>query len=305
MKELAEKTLNAILSLVKGVAIIILVLLALVYVMDLNSIGSSSLIIRDSKVYSDPAAGLSSDITLGGCTVVEQIGEPNNYGYTKIRYDTSSIGYVRSGNLLDVSALTPLESNDTTRIVKVDPNNIEFDDMLEDEVTIKIIRELVSLYEDTAFAGVYVSLEDASSWSQLTTTLENLHIPYGYFLECRKFDDSDEISEFVSENLVNLENEYNILPLTVDVTGSDFYVSELKNSFSDDVAFYGVNSGNNYWTISSEEFMTNLEFRSKNNFAIEFENENTEEYISLVKLNHESLLYETFLTKYNSLIEIK
>ena len=43
------------------------------------------------------------------------------------------------------------------------------------------------------------------------------------------------------------------------------------------------------------------DFVSSKNFAIEYEKERPKEYISLVRLNNESLLFSSFLEKYNNL----
>ena len=73
------------------------------------------------------------------------------------------------------------------------------------------------------------------------------------------------------------------------------------DKFSEDIAFSGVRYGNNYWSIMHEESADD-EFTSSN-FAIEYENDDAEEYISLVHLNNESLLFSGILEKYNTITE--
>ena len=302
MKTMAEKILSAIWALIKSIAIIVIVIFALIYVMDLNASGDPALVTKDTSVYSDPGAEITRDEFIGACTVVEAIGEPNSYGYTKIRFDSNLIGYVPSSNLLDISTLINTETPDKTHVVKVESDILGFDDLSADEATIRIIRELNSYYEEHLFSGVYVEVEKSDPYSTLVQTLEALQIPYGYFIHCEEFEDIPEINEFISQNLVDVESSYNILPITLDLTGSDFYSYELNDSF-EEAAFYGVHSGDNYWTIFSQESESALEFVSSRNYAIEVTGDDDEEYISLVRLNSESSLYERFLENYNTLFE--
>ena len=301
---MARKILNAIWNLAKGIIIIVVIIFSLLYVMDQNEPGSSALITKDCKVYEDPAAGIESDRTLSACNVVEKIGDPNSYGYTKIRFYESEIGYVPSYLVLDTSALLPSEISDATRVAKVNLDRMGMSDSDED-TTCKILRDLVRNQEETPISGVYVSVnKERKGVSLLTSTLENLHIPYGYFVKCDDFSSTQELIDLVSEELVDTETKYNILPLTFGLTGSRFSESVIKNKFSEDIAFSGVRYGNNYWSIMHEESADD-EFTSSNNFAIEieYENDDAEEYISLVHLNNESLLFSGILEKYNTITE--
>lgn len=297
----AEKIIRAIWNLVKGIAILILVIFSLLYVMNLNKPGSSALITKDTKVYSDPAAGFSSDITLTSCEVVEKIGDPNSYGYTKIRFDKSEIGYVPSSYLLDVSGLVPSDIADTTHVAKVDLDNVSLEDLSNDDIVCRALKDLTYDQEESPVSGVYVSVSEKNNFSYFISILEELHIPYGYFIKCDSFTSISDLTSYVSEEIVNTESLYNIIPLTLDLTGSTFSQYELERHFSDEVAFSGVRSGTNYWSLVMHEENVLNDFVSSKNFAIEYEKERPKEYISLVRLNNESLLFSSFLEKYNNL----
>lgn len=314
-----RKIADTIWQLLKSLLIAIVVLLSLVYLMDLSTVGTPAITMSSCEVYRDLTGSSSTNCWINSLTVVEEISDENAQGLSKIRYDNNSIGYVRSDDLFKFD-LDSSEDTSAVHLVKVDVDI----DLLEDnststttETVCTILNEINTIAEQHTVAGIYVEVSPHKDWSYFTNILEQMRVPYGYFIRYKDFGSFTDMTNTLGTELNTMYEplEYNILPLAFDFSEqyiSNFTIDKIKNYYSDDVVFYissnqSVQSNVNYWTTTTlkQYEYESSQFASSNQFAIEFTADTFSETVTYANLNIDSLLYQNLLVEYNSLIEKK
>ena len=288
-----KKILYGLWWLVKSIIIAVLVIMAILYYFDSTAPTSTAVVLRDTTIYNDPSGTFESKNMVMKYNTVELINDSDTTGFSRIKYDTTQIGFVPTRNLLTITPVYP-DENVSTRVLRVDSKKLS--SLGRDSATQKVIRSLAEHSKNADFIAVYLEISDDYSWADLAYILEKVKIPYGYFVPYEKHE------QYMDSATIE---EYNILPTVINISGkyvSEYEMSDIKKHIGEDTCFYDSNPisniqlDSNFWTVNKESF------KSRNHMMMDSKDEvDSSDPLIFATINRESFMFGDFIEQYDRL----